>query len=299
MKSYRLYQIDAFTDRLFKGNPAGVVPNADGLTDDQMQQIAREMNISETAFILSADAEDHDVWVRFFTPTTEVPICGHATVSAHYVKALESGSNGGICVQKTGAGLLPVQTVTDGDDYKIEMTQGEISFKEPISGHLYEAVLEALGLTDDDRDLRYPVQEASTGHSKIMVPIRSREKLNSLNPDMAALMSLSKELGCNGYFVFMLDQQQELQSHGRMFAPAMGIPEDPVTGNANGPLGAYVAHHGIAGIETGTFSFVGNQGEAMGRPGQVDVIVEIEDGQPQQVRIRGGAVKVFQTELQL
>jgi len=90
VRKYRIYQIDAFTKKRFEGNPAGVVANADGLTDLQMQAIARELNNSETAFILSPTSSDHDVWVRFFTPTTEVPLCGHATIAAHYVYSMEN-----------------------------------------------------------------------------------------------------------------------------------------------------------------------------------------------------------------
>ncbi|WP_331463166.1 PhzF family phenazine biosynthesis isomerase [Konateibacter massiliensis] len=86
MKKYRVYQVDSFTRQRFHGNPAGVVSNADGLTEDQMQRIARELNNSETAFIFSPNSDDHDVEVRFFTPTTEVPLCGHATIAAHYVR---------------------------------------------------------------------------------------------------------------------------------------------------------------------------------------------------------------------
>lgn len=89
-KRYKIYQVDSFTNDKFCGNPAGVVSNADGLTDEQMQKIARELNNSETAFIFSPNFSDHDVWVRFFTPTVEVPSCGHATIAAHYVRAIEN-----------------------------------------------------------------------------------------------------------------------------------------------------------------------------------------------------------------
>lgn len=88
-KKYRIYQIDSFTKELFTGNPAGVVTNADGLSDTQMQQIARELNNSETAFIFSSNIDNYDIHVRFFTPTNEVPICGHATIAAHYARATE------------------------------------------------------------------------------------------------------------------------------------------------------------------------------------------------------------------
>lgn len=89
MKKYRVYQVDSFTREKFSGNPAGVVYHADGLTERQMQQLARELNNSETAFIFTGQKPDYDVEVRYFTPTTEVPICGHATIAAHYVRAIE------------------------------------------------------------------------------------------------------------------------------------------------------------------------------------------------------------------
>ena len=106
MKKYRIYQIDAFTKEQFKGNPAGVVTNADGLSDSQMQTIARELNNAETALILSATSSDHDVWIRFFTPTTEVPSCGHATISAHYIRAVENDLSSCTIQQRIGIGIL-------------------------------------------------------------------------------------------------------------------------------------------------------------------------------------------------
>lgn len=100
MKKYRIYQVDSFTKNRFHGNPAGVVPNANGLTDEQMQRIARELNNSETAFIFETDSSNYDVEVRFFTPTTEVPICGHATVAAHYIYSIERKAETGRIIQK-------------------------------------------------------------------------------------------------------------------------------------------------------------------------------------------------------
>jgi PhzF family phenazine biosynthesis protein len=130
MKRYRIYQVDSFTTERFRGNPAGVVPNADGLTAMQMQTIARELNNSETAFVLNAEAPDHDIRVRFFTPTIEVPSCGHATIAAHYVRAVENSLPSSTVIQKIGAGILPVDVVRDDSDYRIVMTQGAIEFGE-------------------------------------------------------------------------------------------------------------------------------------------------------------------------
>ena len=111
LKKYRVYQVDSFTKELFKGNPAGVVANADGLTREQMQKIARELNNSETAFILLPTDDSYQIELRFFTPTIEVPSCGHATVAAHYVRALENNLESTTVIQKIGAGILPVEII--------------------------------------------------------------------------------------------------------------------------------------------------------------------------------------------
>ncbi len=132
MNRYRIYQIDAFTKIRFEGNPAGVVANADGLIDSQMQAIARELNNAETAFILSPTASDHEVWIRFFTPTIEVPSCGHATISAHYVRAIENDLSSCTIQQRIGIGILPVDIVKEDSDYRIIMTQGSVEISDPI-----------------------------------------------------------------------------------------------------------------------------------------------------------------------
>lgn len=117
---------------------------------------------------------------------------------------------------------------------------------------------------------------------------------------MSHLSQLSKAINCNGYFVFTLDSSEpDILCHGRMFAPAIGINEDPVTGNANGPLGAYLVHNNIIETQTGIFTFLGKQGEAIGREGVVEVQVFIENGNPRQVNIAGRAVEIFKTSLQI
>lgn len=299
-KVYKIYQIDSFTRELFKGNPAGVVINADGLSEAQMQSIARELNNSETAFILKPTADDHDVWVRFFTPGVEVPICGHATIAAHYIMALENNYGNCTVIQKTGAGILPVDIVKNDDDYKIYMTQGRIEFKDLFDILTTENIILALGLLHSDLDERCPVQIVSTGHSKVMIGIKSRAKLNSLSPDMEKLKTISKEIKCNGYFVFTFDSSDEnMLTHGRMFAPAIGINEDPVTGNANGPLGAYLVKHKIITHDGNRFCFKGKQGEVIGRPGIIEIEVEIQNGEPHKIKIGGEARVVFKTEIEL
>ncbi|MBN2591811.1 MAG: PhzF family isomerase [Sedimentisphaerales bacterium] len=298
MKTYRVYQVDAFTKERFKGNPAGVVTNADGLSDIQMQAIARELNNAETAFILSPTAPDHDVWIRFFTPTTEVPSCGHATISAHYVRAMENSLPSCTVQQRIGIGVLPVDVVKEDSDYKIIMTQGAFEISQEITGDTRKDILRALNLSETDLDDRCLIQITSTGHSKVMIGMKSKKKLNSLKPDLTSLVNISKTIGCNGYFVFTFDSDdKDILTHGRMFAPAIGIPEDPVTGNANGPLGGYLVHHGILKASDEAVTFKGKQGEAIGRDGIVTVTVQVKDGKPSKVQVGGYAKIAFKTEI--
>lgn len=298
MKTYQVYQVDSFTKEKFKGNPAGVVLNADGLSEQQMLSIARELNNSETAFVFSPQGPDHDLYIRYFTPTVEVPICGHATIATHYVRSVVNQAVSSKIFHKVGIGVLPVEITKEENDYVIMMTQGEIQFSEPFIGQEQENIIAALGLELADLDPQCPMQIVSTGHSKVMIGIKSRKKLDSLTPDMMSLSQLSKVIGCNGYFVFTLDSEMNgVLTHGRMFAPGIGITEDPVTGNANGPLGAYLVKHDLVTHDGSSFSFKGEQGTAIGRSGIVMVQVKIENGKPVEVQIGGRAVIAFQTTI--
>ena len=295
-----VYQVDAFTTELFSGNPAGVVPNADGMTDRQMQQLARELNNSETAFVFDRQEDGADIEVRFFTPTREVPICGHATISAHYVYAKERGLMDCVIRQKTKAGVLPVEIAEQDGDLFVTMTQAGIVFGDMIRDERLARLLEGLGLAEDDLEEKLPVQIVSTGHSKVMVPIRSKDRLDALAPDAGILSALSREIDCNGYYVFTFDSREEgVLTSGRMFAPASGIAEDPVTGNANGPLGAYLTYYGKLPPREDGFAFTIKQGEAIGRKGYMQVIVRSFGGDPVVVKIGGRARIVFKTEIEL
>ncbi len=300
MKQYTIYQIDAFTNEKFKGNPAGVVVNADGLSENQMRAIARELNNSETAFLFRPDDNTCDGIIRYFTPTIEVPTCGHATIAAMYAKAIEEEIGSCVLRFKTKIGVLPFEIDKSGDNMKIWMTQGKIELEPPLSKDIQENLFDYLGISPEDRDKRCPVQIASTGHSKVMIGINSREKLNKLDPNLYQLKELSKIINCKGYFVFTLNSNDpEVFSYGRMFAPAIGINEDPVTGNANGPLGAYLIHNKVVDTALDTFSFKGAQGEAIGRDGVVEVIVSIQNKKPRLVKIGGEAITIFKTCIDL
>ncbi|WP_312994620.1 PhzF family isomerase [Chryseobacterium flavum] len=298
MKEVTVYQVDSFTKEKFKGNPAGVVLNAEHLNTEEMQLIARELNNSETAFIFRPDLYDpaFDYHVRYFTPTTEVPSCGHATIAALYAKAKEDQLDTCVIRIKTQIGILPVKIEKEDNDYRVTMTQGTFGLSPAFDPSTTQNIIRALGLTMNDLDERCPVQIASTGHSKVMIGIKSRSVLNSLVPDSGALVQLSKEISCNGYFVFTFDTgDPDILTYGRMFAPAIGITEDPVTGNAHGPLGGYLIHHKIAGYSGETFEFTGKQGETINRIGKVLVTVQVSNGTPDKVSITGDAVSVFRT----
>jgi len=300
MKKLITYQIDSFTKEKFKGNPAGVVVNADGLNDYQMQQIARELNNSETAFLFHSDSADCDGVIRYFTPNTEVPICGHATIAAMYAKAIEEKLDSCILRFKTKIGILPFEIIKENEDYQILMTQGNFELSDIFDTTITQKMITALGLQKSDLDERCPLQIASTGHSKVMIGIKSREKLNTLSPSYNDLAQLSKEINCNGYFVFTFDSNdQDILTYGRMFAPAIGINEDPVTGNANGPLGGYLVQNNLVNFKNNEFEFNGKQGEKIDRLGVIKVKVSIEDNKPTLIQIKGDAVIVFRAEIEI
>ena len=158
MKKIKVYQIDSFTSEKFKGNPAGVVVNADGMTDVQMQRIARELNNSETAFLFSPDNAECDGLIRYFTPTREVPICGHATIAAMVAYALENNLNPCILKFRTNIGILPFEIIKEQGSYQVIMTQGRFELSAALPNDITGELLAALGLEDSDVDEKCPVQ---------------------------------------------------------------------------------------------------------------------------------------------
>lgn len=289
----QVYHVDAFTSVPFRGNSAGVVLHADGLSEAQMQLIARELRHSETAFLLTSN--DSDVHIRYFTPTVEVPICGHATVAAHYVRAKVLGLSNTTVWQTSLAGRHRVDVEAIGNDYRISLEQGTPGFEPPLQGAVRAAIIHAMHLSEDDMLPGLPIQVATTGHSKVMIPLKPEVDLDALAPDLQALATISQQIGCNGFFPFQI-RKGENATDGRMFSPAIGIVEDPVTGNANGPMGAWLVHHRLMAHDGKTLRVQGHQGRALGRDGIVDVTVAIRDNQPEKVTITGSAVILFHAE---
>ncbi|MBD0208897.1 PhzF family phenazine biosynthesis isomerase, partial [Acinetobacter baumannii] len=217
--------------------------------------------------------QSHDIHVRYFTPTHEVPICGHATIATHFLRATTGHQSDYPLIAKTGAGHLPVSIFGSPEALLVKMTQGRVEFLPPFNESQRTELASALGVSKSDfADL--PIQVVTTGHSKVMVPMLSRSKLDGLTPNNEKLKAISAEIGCNGFFPFVLEgSRQEPITYGRMFAPAIGINEDPVTGNANGPAGAYLVHHDLIECDQ-KVSYWGYQGLAIKKPGRVLVTVE-------------------------
>ncbi len=288
-----LYLVDVFTDTIGAGNRAGVVLDADGLDTADMQRIAASVDAGETAFGLrSSDPASHDLEVRYFSRTRELPLCGHATIAFHHVRALERELPEGTLRVKTGAGVLPIDIVRNGDGYRVVMTQREPRVLHTLSLPERLQVQAALGLAETDAMMQWPSQVVCTGHAKVMVPVRSWAALDALTPDREQLIELSGRLGATGYFAFTLDvQRNDVLYHARMFGPASGVDEDPVTGNANGPAGFYLFDRGYLAIPSdGVHRYRAVQGETMGRPGLIDVYLSRRADARVCVQVTGDAV---------
>lgn len=275
--------VDAFTDDPLTGNAAGVVPDAGELSDLTMQAIARELSVSETAFLsTSAEAERR---IRYFTPTQEVDLCGHATIASfsylHEAGDLETG----MTTLETNVGVIGIEVEADGT---VWMSQGDPEIREVEVG--YGEVADALGveraaLEGAREDL--PLAVSSTGLPFLMVPITYLSDLGGANPDMAAIESLADSVGVMGIYTFTFDTlEAESALHGRMFAPGAGVPEDPVTGTASCAVGAYLESYDA--FDPFPEELRLEQGHYVSRPGTV--LVRIGD----EVRIGGRAVTALE-----
>jgi len=295
----RLFHVDAFTRERFCGNPAVVVLDADVLTDEDMHRIAREINGTEVAFVLGSESSDHDVEIRFFSPNREVAFVGHATVAAHYVRAMVNGVPKAKVRQKSGGGIVEVEVTGKPPDLRVTVSQSPATFGPVIPENRRSPVLDALGISSSSLHADCPMQVMSRASTRLMIGLQSPAMLESLRPQMDALVHLTPHVGADGFFVFALDADATgVTTESRMFCPVIGIPEDPVSGNAHGMLGVYLLHHGLlqAGAD-GIARFTGRQGRFVDRPGTVNVEVTASGKRATGVRVSGDAVVVYQAEL--
>jgi PhzF family phenazine biosynthesis protein len=298
----RIFQVDAFTATRFTGNPAIVVLDADGLNETALPAIAREFSHAEVAFVFSANAVDHDVRVRFFNTRKEAPFVGHATVAAHTVLMTLGRRGAGICRQRSGIGIIEVSAQVEqratGAETIIEFRQTAPELDEPLPFKTTLRVAEALKLPATQLHEVMPARIARKGSSRLLVPIADHRHLEKISPNFDTLMSLGSELETDGFFVFAVNRDSdEIWTESRMFCPALGIPEDPVSGNAHSMLAAYLWDLGQFGKKSNTF--IGRQGYQMKRPGQVRVRLEIDKGDFVAAHIGGTAIIVSEGRLAL
>lgn len=284
--------VDAFTKTPGAGNRAGVVLDAAGLDAAAMQRIAATVGVSETAFLLSRPGE-RTVRLRYFAPLEEIPFCGHATVATFHLLA-EQGVLGGPGAYRLECpvGTLDVEVEQGG---RVWISTPRVPFTEsPVP---LEKLMSLVGGTVEMVDRSLPVLRS--GH-RVLVPMLRREDVWSLAPRGGAIDAALRPHGMSGLYVFTRETREPGSvAHSRYFVPGAGIPEDPVTGSAAGPLGRYLVEQGVLALPAGggTVRARIEQGDAIGKPGRVDVEITGRAGLPEKVRISGVAVTVLEGSL--
>lgn len=290
MATYRFKQVDVFTMERFLGNPVAVVLAADGINLDRMQRIAAWTKLSETTFVVRPASPEADYRLRIFTPDRELPFAGHPTVgSAHAV--LEGGLVAATTTsmrQECGAGILALTVEGAGTGRRIFVRAQEAKV---VRDHAQtvDALAAALGMTVATSPAPMAID---VGPVWLVAHVEDAESVARLRPDMAAIERLSREADVIGLTVFDLDAGRDAPVHLRTFAPAAGVPEDPVCGSCNVALAAYLAETGLL-AETGD-EYVASQGQELGRDGRV--YVRVRD-RGRQIEIGGHAVTTIDGEI--
>jgi len=303
-RSLKFYQADVFTSQPFGGNPVAIFPDAGGLTDDQLQRVAREMNLSETVFVFPPTDPAAVVKLRIFTPTQEIPFAGHPVIGTFYVLArlgfIAVPEPVTCVVQECNIGLFPVDIYAeDGEVERVVMTQTKPEFLGPVeeTEDLYK-LAGALGLSKHViAGMKWPIEVVYTGLPVLIVPVRTLTAVRLIRPDAAAIMDLCRRYGANGIMAFTtVTVEPSATVHARMFAPSIGILEDPATGSAGGSLGAYLVQNGVVDVAP-TTEIVVEQGYEIERPSQIFVQVESDDDAIQTVKVGGQCVMVVEGTL--
>jgi PhzF family phenazine biosynthesis protein len=295
----RLFLVDTFTRERFCGNPAAVVLDAEQLSDEEMRRLARELHGTEVAFVLAAEAPDHDLEIRFFSPRREVTFIGHAALAAHYVRAIANGVPKGKVRQKSGNAIIEVEVKGKAPSLHITLHQSPATFGPLVPDERRGPVLDALGISSASLHPACPMQVMSKWNSRLLIGLRTPEALESLQPNMEALMHLTPHVGADGFFVFApVPDSEPFATESRMFCPVIGVPEDPVSGNAHGMLGVYLVHHGLLAANGKPARLIGHQGRFVQRPGQVEVLVTASGKRATAVQVAGDAIIVYQADLE-
>src|SRR5688500_1975882 len=315
MTAYAYLHYDVFTGEPLLGNQLAVFPDARGLSTAQMQAIAREINFSETTFILPAERADTDIRMRIFTPAVEMPMAGHPTVGSTFALA----HAGVIAPGRTrfvfglNVGPTPVDLEWDGGRVRfVWMTQGRPTFGAPVTDRA--AVAAALGLRVDDLVDDLPVQEVSCGVSYLLVALRDRAAVDRATGDSVAMLELPGLSRAHPAILLFAHQGGvvgrvppeaialsagavakaeggPVELYSRMFAPSLGVVEDPATGSAAGPLGCYLLQHGLVTTDEAR-QMTNVQGVKMGRTSRIHMAITGAPGAITDVKVGGEAVLV-------
>ena len=288
----KVKKVNAFTELLSGGNPAGVVTNPPKLTDEQMKNISKTLAVSETAFIFPSKVADYKV--RFFSPTVEVDLCGHATIATFFSMAqdgmFENAKEKITVDEETKAGIFPVDIYFKNNACeKVMMTQGKPILK---GIHLDRRKLaKSLNTMEAEIDDTLPEQIVSTGLFTLPVCVKSFHTLITMKPNFVQVKELCKDIGVGSIHVFTFQTIEKTSAyHARNFAPLYGINEDPVTGTANGAVSCYLFKNNILKEK----KFVCEQGDIIGRSGRV--FVEIDNNL---VKVGGKARLVIERDMNI
>lgn len=294
MRKLRFIQAEVFAETPFGGNPVVVVPDAAGLSWEEMQKVARGMEPVETAFVTLPESDDADFCVRFFTPRTRVPFSGHPALGTAYVLAKEGRFNLmepiTQVVGETDIGLLRIDLYVEGDD----LSRVVVNEKRPVFGEPFEVLGElAAGLNipiEALLEVPLPIQNVSTGLPALIVPFNTLETVQDIRPHHAILGEVCAMAQAECILVYTLETiRKDATAHVRVFAPLLGVDEDPATGSANGALGAYLVYHRVIPVHPVTRIHC-EQGFEIGRPSLVHVTVDTT-GDEVHIRVGGRVMR--------
>lgn len=292
--------VDVFTDRPFAGNPLAVVLTGDTLSTDQMQAVARETNLSETTFVLIPQTRGHAARVRIFTPHVELPFAGHPTIGTSWVLIAEGlvSPNVATMTLEEGLGPVPVRVERDGARLVLWMTHPPLTFGEVIEKRA--DVSAALGITVDDLSPDVPIQVAETGLKFVYVALKDATAVDAAVSRADALTSVLDAYGLPPVFLFAATGENRLYS--RMFGPhtESRIAEDPATGSASGPLGAFAVRYGLIPRAV-KVSIESEQGTKMGRQSfvHIELAYPADAELPSRIEVGGSVVPVMTAELSI
>jgi trans-2,3-dihydro-3-hydroxyanthranilate isomerase len=282
--THRIAWLDVFAERPLAGNGLAVVDDADGVSDETMLALAREMGLSETTFVQSAGVDGADYRNRIWDPHEELPFAGHPSLGTAVAVARWRGLDEASFVQETIAGLQPIEVRRENGGWRASMLQNEAEFGPELDR---DAVMTAVGLRPGDGHPELPPQIVSTGMRHLMAPVAEHEALSRALPDYSTIHELSEPHGSMVIYLAWLDPDGETV-RARSFTRTAEMGEDPATGSAAGPLCAYLQQR------FGTERLSIRQGEEMGRPSLLEV--EMADGR---ARVSGGVVPVIDGEVSL